>query len=60
MLALTVAHFHFAGFAAALVAGLVGRQARSGAAALTVPAGTLLVLGGYFVGDWPSWPVPWC
>ncbi|MEU4721668.1 YndJ family protein [Nonomuraea dietziae] len=52
MLALTVAHFHFAGFAAALMAGLVGRQARSGAAALTVPAGTLLVLGGYFVGDW--------
>ncbi|MFD1933466.1 YndJ family protein [Nonomuraea mangrovi] len=52
MLALTVAHFHFAGFAAALVAGLVGRESGSPIAALTVPAGTLLVLGGYFVGDW--------
>ncbi|GAA3066949.1 YndJ family protein [Streptosporangium carneum] len=56
VLALTVAHFHFAGFAAALVAGLVCRAAGDGpqarAAALSVPAGTLLVLGGYFVGDW--------
>ncbi|MGV9310317.1 YndJ family protein [Nonomuraea sp. NPDC004354] len=52
LLALTVAHFHFAGFAAALVAGLVGRAAGSRVAALTVPAGTLLVLGGYFISDW--------
>ncbi|GIN02387.1 YndJ family protein [Planomonospora venezuelensis] len=56
ILALTVAHFHFAGFAAALVAGLTGRAAGDGplsrAAALSVPGGTLLVLGGYFVGDW--------
>lgn len=54
VLALTVAHFHFAGFAAALVAGLVAHAAGSpvaSAAALTVPAGTLLVLLGYFLGD---------
>ncbi|MCX4850752.1 YndJ family protein [Streptomyces sp. NBC_00893] len=55
ILALTVPHFHFAGFAAALVAGLVCRVADSAAgrfAALSVPLGTLLVLIGYFVGDW--------
>ncbi|GII87227.1 hypothetical protein Ssi03_52170 [Sphaerisporangium siamense] len=56
ILALTVAHFHYAGFAAALVAGLVcratGERRISGAAALTVPCGTALVLAGYFVGDW--------
>ncbi|MER5886464.1 YndJ family protein [Streptomyces sp. NPDC001941] len=55
ILALTVPHFHFAGFAAALVAGLVCRSApgRAGAfAALSVPLGTLLVLAGYFTGDW--------
>ncbi|MCD0453593.1 YndJ family protein [Actinocorallia sp. API 0066] len=55
MLELTVAHFHFAGFAAALVAGLVRRPETGAAgrwAALTVPAGTLAVLGGYFVGQW--------
>ena len=55
ILALTVPHFHFAGFAAALVAGLVcgradGPLARF--AALSVPVGTLGVLGGYFVDDW--------
>ncbi|MFF2793111.1 YndJ family protein [Streptomyces sp. NPDC058049] len=60
ILALTVPHFHFAGFTAALVAGLVcravggragtGRLARC--AAYSVPAGTLLVLLGYFVDDW--------
>ncbi|MFE5713987.1 YndJ family protein [Streptomyces sp. NPDC056501] len=55
LLALTVPHFHFAGFAAALVAGLVcraddGPTARF--AALSVPAGTTLVLAGYFVDDW--------
>nr|WSW65106.1 YndJ family protein [Streptomyces sp. NBC_00995] len=55
ILALTVPHFHFAGFAAALVAGLVGRVTDSAAgrfAALSVPLGTLLVLTGYFIGDW--------
>ncbi len=55
VLALTVPHFHFAGFAAALVAGLVSRTSDGPAArfaALSVPAGTLLVLLGYFVDDW--------
>lgn len=56
VLALTVPHFHFAGFTAALVAGLVCRSSgtRRGArwAAYSVPAGTLLVLLGYFVDDW--------
>ncbi|MGR8007093.1 YndJ family protein [Streptomyces hypolithicus] len=56
ILALTVPHFHFAGFAAALVAALVCRVAadRPAArfAALSVPLGTLLVLAGYFVDDW--------
>ncbi|MCT4353464.1 YndJ family protein [Streptomyces sp. Je 1-79] len=55
ILALTVPHFHFAGFAAALVAGLVCRTSGSPAtrfAALSVPLGTLLVLIGYFVDDW--------
>lgn len=55
VLSLTVAHFHFAGFAAALIAGLQTRV-RPGpaadAAALTVPAGTLLVLLGYFTAEW--------
>ncbi|MER5276678.1 YndJ family protein [Streptomyces sp. NPDC002809] len=54
ILALTVPHFHFAGFAAALVSGLVSRVADSAAgrfAALSVPLGTLLVLIGYFIGD---------
>ncbi|ARF81011.1 YndJ family protein [Kitasatospora aureofaciens] len=56
ILALTVPHFHYAGFTAALIAGLVcradhgSRPARC--AALSVPAGTLLVLAGYFLGDW--------
>ncbi|MER5361684.1 YndJ family protein [Streptomyces sp. NPDC002785] len=55
ILALTVPHFHFAGFAAALISGLVCRIADSAAgrfAALSVPLGTLLVLTGYFIGDW--------
>jgi hypothetical protein len=55
ILALTVPHFHFAGFAAALIAGLVCRVTDGPAgrfAALSVPLGTLLVLAGYFVGDW--------
>ncbi|MEU8436053.1 YndJ family protein [Streptomyces sp. NPDC029216] len=55
VLALTVPHFHFAGFTAALVAGLVCRSAPgylARGAAYSVPAGTLLVLLGYFVDDW--------
>lgn len=55
ILALTVPHFHFAGFAAALIAGLVCRVCDGPAgrfAALSVPLGTLLVLVGYFIGDW--------
>ncbi|WP_435975399.1 YndJ family protein [Streptomyces sp. Qhu_M48] len=55
ILALTVPHFHFAGFGAALVAGLLCRVSDGPAArfaALSVPAGTLLVLLGYFVDDW--------
>ncbi|MFI8086028.1 YndJ family protein [Kitasatospora sp. NPDC086009] len=56
ILALTVPHFHYAGFTAALVAGLVCRAAPESAAArwaaLSVPLGTLLVLAGYFVDDW--------
>ncbi|MBT2388495.1 YndJ family protein [Streptomyces sp. ISL-1] len=55
ILALTVPHFHFAGFAAALVAGLVCRTSAGPTgrfAALSVPLGTLLVLAGYFLDDW--------
>ncbi|MFF8503951.1 YndJ family protein [Streptomyces anulatus] len=55
ILALTVPHFHFAGFTAALIAGLVCRVSDGPAgrfAALSVPLGTLLVLVGYFIGDW--------
>ncbi|WP_406196983.1 YndJ family protein [Kitasatospora sp. NBC_01560] len=56
ILALTVPHFHFAGFTAALVAGLVCRARPTSAAArfaaLSVPLGTLLVLAGYFIDDW--------
>ncbi|MEI7033451.1 YndJ family protein [Streptomyces pratensis] len=55
ILALTVPHFHFAGFAAALIAGLVCRVSGGPAgrfAAYSVPLGTLLVLVGYFLGDW--------
>jgi hypothetical protein len=55
VLALTAPHLHVAGFAAALVAGLLCTalpgDRRASAAALTVPAGTLLVLAGYFAGD---------
>lgn len=53
-LALTVAHFHFAGFAAALVAGLAASTTGgglAGAAALSVPAGTVIVAVGFFTGD---------
>jgi hypothetical protein len=53
VLALTVAHFHYAGFAVALLAGLVlvrvpGRLPALGAAA--VPTGTALVAVGHFLG----------
>lgn len=54
ILTLTVAHFHFAGFAAALIAGLQSRLTpgrAADAAALTVPTGTLLVLLGYFTAE---------
>ena len=52
---LTVAHFHFAGFAAALLAGLTvaaapGPLAHLGAAA--VPLGTAVVAIGHFTGRW--------
>jgi len=47
VLSLTVAHFHFAGFAAALIAYL----AADGLAAVSVPLGTVLVLLGFFLGD---------
>ena len=54
-LSLTVAHFHFAGFAAALVAGLVcastSDSIRARWAALCVPGGTAVVFVGFFVGD---------
>jgi hypothetical protein len=55
VLTLTVAHFHYAGFAAALVAGLVCRAApvqMASAAALTVPAGIGLVFLGHFTEEW--------
>jgi hypothetical protein len=54
VLSLTVAHFHFAGFAAALIAALVCASTRDDAlarlAALCVPAGLLIVLIGFFTG----------
>jgi hypothetical protein len=76
LLALTVAQFHLAAFAAALIAGLQTRIAPgklADLAALTVPAGTLLVLIGYFTagtvelagalvfaaGIWTVWPARW-
>ena len=52
---LTVAHFHFAGFAAALLAGLTAAAAPgrlSTLGALAVPAGTALVAVGHFTGRW--------
>jgi hypothetical protein len=65
VLSLTVAHFHFAGFAAALIAFLVAgtstatstdpsTRANGGAAsaaAISVPLGTGIVLLGFFLGD---------
>jgi hypothetical protein len=52
-LTLTVAHFHYAGFAAALVAALLldRRPGRVTTVAVwCVPGGTLIVLAGYFTG----------
>lgn len=54
VLALTVAHFHFAGFAAVLLAGLTAQAAPCRAAvtgALAVPAGTAVVGAGWFLGE---------
>ena len=54
VLALTVAHFHYAGFAAALIAGLLAAQGTSRwgtAASLSVPIGTAVVFAGYFLGE---------
>lgn len=53
VLSLTVAHFHFAGFAAALIAFLLTGYAdrTSTAAAVSVPLGTGIVLLGFFLGD---------
>ncbi|CAM5343764.1 hypothetical protein SBADM41S_04119 [Streptomyces badius] len=47
-------HFHFAGFAAALIRrGVPGLRRPGGPfAAPCVPLGTLVVLVGYFIGDW--------
>jgi hypothetical protein len=54
-LTLTVAHFHYAGFAAALIAGLAcgaAPDSRPGQlAALTVPSGIALVFAGFFTGE---------
>jgi YndJ-like protein len=56
VLALTVAHFHYAGFAAALVAGLVCRLDGDGPAgrlaAVSVPAGIAVVFAGFFTSEW--------
>ncbi len=55
VLVLTVAHFHFAGFAAALIAGLTTRAAPgrwADLAALTVPAGIAVVFAGFFTSEW--------
>ena len=52
---LTVAHFHFAGFAAALLAGLTAAAVPGSAAqvgAIAVPLGTAVVAVGHFTGRW--------
>lgn len=55
VLALTVAHFQYAGFVAALVAALVctgtGDRPLARAAALCVPGGIAVVFAGFFAGD---------
>ena len=54
ILSLTVAHFQFAGFTAALIAALTCASTHDSplgtAAALSVPAGILVVLVGFFAG----------
>jgi hypothetical protein len=50
ILSLTVPHMHYAGLAAALIAGLAARAAGSTVAALSVPAGVGLVFAGFFLG----------
>jgi hypothetical protein len=54
ILALTVAHFHAAGFAAALIASLsVGADGLGPrVASVCVPAGLVIVLGGFFISAW--------
>ncbi|WP_460848315.1 YndJ family transporter, partial [Phytohabitans suffuscus] len=56
VLSLTVAHFHYAGFAAALVAALVcdvdGDRPAGRLAALSVPAGVAVVFVGFFTSEW--------
>ena len=52
---LTVAHFHFAGFAAALLAGLTAAAApgrTSAVGAVGIPVGTAVVAVGHFTGRW--------
>jgi hypothetical protein len=52
---LTVAHFHFAGFAAALLAGLTAGRVPSRVAllgAVAVPVGTATVALGHFTSRW--------
>lgn len=52
---LTVAHFHYAGFAAALLAGMTAHRVPTGAtrsAAVAVPVGTAIVAVGHFTGRW--------
>ena len=54
VLALTVAHFHFAGFAAALIAGLTYTTvpgALSAIPPIVIPAGIAVVFVGYFTTD---------
>jgi hypothetical protein len=56
VLALTVAHFQYAGFAAALIAGLVcevdGDRPAGRLAAWSVPAGVAVVFAGFFTSEW--------
>jgi hypothetical protein len=53
-LALTVAHFHTAGFAAALIAGLAAASTQRPAqlASASVPIGLIIVFAGFFTTEW--------
>lgn len=54
VLALTVAHFHFAGFAAALIAGLIHAAVPgvlSAVPPIVIPAGIAVVFLGYFTSE---------